>query len=66
MGKWKLLSNHLRSSKLFLKKTKKKKNFPTKKSVETDTNKKLLQLEQQQQQPIGKQQKGCLLFLSRS
>jgi len=32
-------------------------NFPTKKSVETDTNKKLQQLEQQQ--PIGKKQKGC-------
>jgi hypothetical protein len=41
-------------------------NFPTKKSVETDINKKLQQLEQQQQQPIGKKQKGCLLFLSRS
>jgi hypothetical protein len=55
VGKWQLLSKHLRSSKLKIKKN--KKNFPTKKSVETDTNKKLQQLEQQQ--PIGKKQKAC-------
>jgi hypothetical protein len=57
MGKWQLLSKHLRSSKLKISKNKKT-DFPTKKSVETDTNKKLQQLEQQQQ-PIGKKQKGC-------